>query len=91
MEESKIKKVLAILLAILFVVSLTAVAVEAQRGHGGFGMTTTSAVVTSARGGQGGTGHVFGSGAGGDAYGESAVGGIGGHRFGTVYGEIRPM
>jgi hypothetical protein len=36
MEESRIKKVMAILLAILFVVSLTAVAVDAYRG-GGFG------------------------------------------------------
>jgi hypothetical protein len=36
MEQSKIKKVLAILLAILFVVSLTAVAVDGSRdGRGG--------------------------------------------------------
>jgi hypothetical protein len=35
MEQSKMKKVLTILLAILFVVSLTAVAVDAQGGNGG--------------------------------------------------------
>ena len=64
MEESKIKKVLAILLAILFVVSLTAVAVDAG-GHWGRGMTTTLKASTqpahtmpSAEAGVGGNGGV---------------------------------
>jgi hypothetical protein len=44
MEESKMKKVLAILLAILFVVSLTAVAVSASHTNGGKASVGTNGI-----------------------------------------------
>jgi hypothetical protein len=56
MEKGKMKKVLAILLVILFVVSLTAVAVEAHGGGGHHGILDMIIPVASARGHHGGSG-----------------------------------
>jgi hypothetical protein len=57
MGKSGIKKVLAILLAILFVVSLTAVAVEAGQGHGGTHSILDMIIPVASAGHGGNAGH----------------------------------